>query len=72
MLSPGAKHNTDNQCDYVTSQSRLVNSIKQMCQSIPKYVRERLHEFHQLEQPWRAQVDSTLNAYLTNFEQLVQ
>ncbi|KAJ9049759.1 hypothetical protein DSO57_1021127 [Entomophthora muscae] len=35
-------------------------------------VREHLHEFHQLEQPWRAQVDSTLNTYLTNFEQLVQ
>ncbi|KAJ9059060.1 hypothetical protein DSO57_1006537 [Entomophthora muscae] len=35
-------------------------------------VREHLYEFHQLEQPWRTQVDSTLNTYLTNFEQLVQ
>ncbi|KAJ9077191.1 hypothetical protein DSO57_1019021 [Entomophthora muscae] len=43
-----------------------------MCLSIPKYVRERLHEFPQLEQPWKTQVDSTLNAYLTNFKQLVQ
>ncbi|KAJ9051443.1 hypothetical protein DSO57_1004524 [Entomophthora muscae] len=43
-----------------------------MRQSIPKYVRERLHEFHQLEQPWRTQVDTTLNAYLINFERLVQ
>ncbi|KAJ9063438.1 hypothetical protein DSO57_1000031 [Entomophthora muscae] len=43
-----------------------------MHQSIPDYVRERLHEFHQLEQPWRTQVDSTLNTYLINFEQLVK
>ena len=43
-----------------------------MRQSIPEYVRERLHEFHQLEQPWQTQVDSTLNAYLTNFKRLVQ
>ncbi|KAJ9058999.1 hypothetical protein DSO57_1006772 [Entomophthora muscae] len=51
---------SDNQCNSVTSQSCLVTSIKRMCQSIPKYVRERLCEFHQLEQPWRAQVDSFL------------
>ncbi|KAJ9068969.1 hypothetical protein DSO57_1023181 [Entomophthora muscae] len=63
---------SNNQCNYVTSQSCLITSIKRMRQFIPKYVRERLHEFHQLEQPWRTQVDSTLNAYLTNFEQLVQ
>ncbi|KAJ9072102.1 hypothetical protein DSO57_1030609 [Entomophthora muscae] len=43
-----------------------------MRQFIPMYVRERLHEFHQLEQPWQTQVDSTLNAYLSNFERLVQ
>ncbi|KAJ9052672.1 hypothetical protein DSO57_1032048 [Entomophthora muscae] len=43
-----------------------------MRQSIPKYVREHLHKFHQLEQPWQTQVDSTLNTYLSNFKRLVQ
>ena len=51
---------SDNQRDSITSQARLVTSIEQVRQSIPEYVRERLHEFHQLEQPWRAQVDSIL------------
>ncbi|KAJ9051441.1 hypothetical protein DSO57_1004522 [Entomophthora muscae] len=63
---------SDNQRNSVISQTSLVNSIEQMRQSIPEYVRERLHEFYQLEQPWQTQVDSTLNAYLTNFKQLVQ
>ncbi|KAJ9062955.1 hypothetical protein DSO57_1005193 [Entomophthora muscae] len=63
---------SNNQQNSITSQDCSVTSIEQMHQSIPKYVRERLHEFHQLEQPWQTQVDSTLNAYLSNFEQLVQ
>ncbi|KAJ9069972.1 hypothetical protein DSO57_1013262 [Entomophthora muscae] len=43
-----------------------------MRQFIPKYVRETLNEFHQLKQPWQTQVDSTLNAYLSDFKQFVQ
>ncbi|KAJ9048362.1 hypothetical protein DSO57_1035742 [Entomophthora muscae] len=35
-------------------------------------MRERLHNFDQLEQSWQTQVDSTLNTYLINFKQLVQ
>ncbi|KAJ9071835.1 hypothetical protein DSO57_1033228 [Entomophthora muscae] len=62
---------SDNQRNSVTSQTCLVNSIEKMRQFIPKYV-GHLHKFHQLEQPWQTQVDSTLNAYLPDFEQLVQ
>lgn len=63
---------SNNQRDSITSQARLVTSIERVRQSIPEYVRERLHEFHQLEQPWRAQVDSILNVYISDFKQLVQ
>ncbi|KAJ9048966.1 hypothetical protein DSO57_1029362 [Entomophthora muscae] len=63
---------SDNQRNSVTSQTRLVNSIERINQYIPEYVRESLHKFHQLEQPWQTQVDSILNAYLINFKRLVQ
>ncbi|KAJ9074431.1 hypothetical protein DSO57_1006392 [Entomophthora muscae] len=46
---------SDNQSNSVTSQYCLVTSIERIRQSIPEDVRECLHEFHQLEQPWHAQ-----------------
>ncbi|KAJ9061705.1 hypothetical protein DSO57_1017958 [Entomophthora muscae] len=63
---------SDNQNNLVTSQSCLVTLIEQIHSSIPYYVGEHLYEFHQSQQPWQTQVDYTLNAYLSNFKQLVK
>ncbi|KAJ9051330.1 hypothetical protein DSO57_1005618 [Entomophthora muscae] len=49
----------------------MTKSIKHLHSSVPEYVCERLQEFHQLQQPWQAQVDSALNTHRSEFEQLV-